>query len=145
MLALQIKRCAELVQIAETERARHVRGEPVDLRGLSQFEGSASRAMRLLGLITEDPHRRQRVAVTDTPSELTLEQYRAEIEAEARRRLQEPTPPHPLYLVAPGPKNAPALVASPGNGIPAGGPRSVAGPGRLHDAAGPDHPASSST
>jgi hypothetical protein len=46
----RVRRCAELVQIAEDMRAAALRGEPVDASLLFKCEGYADRALRMLGL-----------------------------------------------------------------------------------------------
>lgn len=47
---LDIRRAAELVTLAEAERAKAMRGEPVDLSALIRVEGAADRAVRRLGI-----------------------------------------------------------------------------------------------
>jgi hypothetical protein len=45
---LAIRRACEVVLLAETQRAKAIRGEAVDLMALIRLEGAASRAVRLL-------------------------------------------------------------------------------------------------
>lgn len=47
---VDVRRAAELVALAESERAKALRGEAVDLSALIRVEGAADRAVRRLGI-----------------------------------------------------------------------------------------------
>jgi hypothetical protein len=47
---LAVRRCAEIVMLAEVQRAKLIRGEDVDLSHLLRLEGVAARALAALGV-----------------------------------------------------------------------------------------------
>jgi hypothetical protein len=67
-LVVDVRRAAELVTLAEAERAKAMRGEPVDLSSLIRIEGAADRAVRRLGIKPG----------ADQPKPKTLAEYAAQ-------------------------------------------------------------------
>lgn len=55
-----VRRAAELTVIAEQQRARALRGEPVDPLALVRLEGMVARAVRALGIPAERQPKRRR-------------------------------------------------------------------------------------
>jgi hypothetical protein len=57
-----VRRAAELTTLAEQQRARALRGEPVDPLALVRLEGMTARAVRGLGIETQPKRRRSLLA-----------------------------------------------------------------------------------
>jgi hypothetical protein len=55
VVAMQVRRAAELVTAAEMARAAMLNGVPTDMLALIRLEGCAARAVRLLGIKIEPP------------------------------------------------------------------------------------------
>jgi hypothetical protein len=55
VVAMQVRRAAELVTAAEMVRADMLNGQPTDMLALVRLEGTASRAVRGLGIRLEKP------------------------------------------------------------------------------------------
>ena len=59
-----VRRAAELTVIAEQQRTRALRGEPVDPLALVRLEGMTARAVRALGITSDTKPRRRSLLAT---------------------------------------------------------------------------------